>query len=98
RAQTFDDVLQITRVLYRRRGDSDNLAANIRQFDRLLDRHRRVHRVASDHRLDANRIVSANPDIADADFARRATAIRKWRFAVFHNRKSKSGAPSAQSA
>src|SRR5207249_8012269 len=36
-AQTFRDIYQIARILHRGRGDADDLAANVRQFDRLLD-------------------------------------------------------------
>src|SRR5205085_7360258 len=83
-AQAAYDLLQIRRVLYRRRRDSHDLAADFRQLDRLRDRRRRVHRVASDHRLDANRIGATNSDAADHHFAGDAAAVPVWTLAVIH--------------
>jgi hypothetical protein len=48
-AQTFDDVLEIARILHRRRGDPDNFTASLCQLDRLLDRRLGVHRVTGNH-------------------------------------------------
>ncbi len=64
------DVLQIPRVLHRRRGDAHDLAADRGQLERLCDGCLRVHRVACDHRLDANRIEAADGDISHAHHAR----------------------------
>ena len=63
-AQALDDILKIARVLYRRRGDANDFAARFRQLDCLLDRRFRVHRVARDHRLDTDRVRTADADIA----------------------------------
>ena len=51
RAQSAHDVLQVGRVLDRRRGDAHDLATDRRQFERLRDGRFRVHRVAGEHRL-----------------------------------------------
>ena len=83
-AQTVHDVFQIARILHRGRGDAHNLASYIRQLDRLLNRRFGVHRVASDHRLDANRIIATNAELADAHFAGDAPPILQWIFAIAH--------------
>ena len=70
-----DDVLQIGRVFHRRRGDAHDLATDLGQLDRLGDRRFGVHRVAGDHRLDANRIRSADADLADHHLAREPALI-----------------------
>ncbi len=49
------DVLEIGGVLDRRRGDADDLAADLDEVERLLDAFARVHGVAGEHRLDADR-------------------------------------------
>src|SRR5438552_7199398 len=97
-AQSLHDVFQIARVLHRGRGNSHNFATDLSQLDRLLDRHLCVHRVARDHRLDANRTVPADADIAYADLARGTATKRKWRRAILHSLNSKSSARPAQSA
>ncbi len=84
RAQTFHDVLEIARILHRRRGDSDNFAAGVREFHRLLDRRFGVHRVAGDHRLDADRVVSADADIANLHLARGAAMVMERITAIAH--------------
>src|SRR5438477_9302199 len=83
--QSLDDIFQIARVFHRRGGYPHNLTTDIRQFDRLLDRHLRVHRVARAHRLDPNRIIPADADIANADFARRTPTIVQWILAITHS-------------
>ncbi len=65
-AQARFDELQVARVLDRRRGDADDLAADRGQVERLLDARGSVHRVAGDHRLDAHRVVAADADAAHA--------------------------------
>ena len=77
-AQSFDDIFQIARVFHRRRGNPDNLASDVCELDRLLDRHLRVHRVASDHRLDANGIVPVDSDVSHPHLARGPATKRKW--------------------
>ena len=74
RAQSPDDVLQIGRVLDRRRGDAHDLATDLGQLEGLRDRGLGVHRVAGDHRLDANRVAAADADLADHHFARQTRA------------------------
>src|SRR5262245_6023026 len=83
-AQTFDDVLEIARILYRRRSDPDDFTAGLRELDRLLDRRLGVHRVASDHRLDTARVVSADADIAARHLARAAAMVLKGITAIIH--------------
>ena len=83
-AQTFDDVLEIARILYRRRSDPDNLTSSLRQLYCLLDRCFGVHRVAGDHRLDTDRVVSAHADIADLHLARGAAMVLKGITAIVH--------------
>src|SRR5512133_1506917 len=83
-AQTFDDVLEIPRILHGRRGDPDNFTAGFCQLDRLLDRRLGVHRVAGDHRLDTDRIVSADADVSNLHLACDSAMINKWIFAVIH--------------
>ena len=80
RAQFGDDVLQVRRVLHRRRGDAHDLAADGDEFERLLHGHGGVHRVAGEHRLLHDRMVAADDDaavrgIADDDFAGFAALI-----------------------
>ena len=70
-AQPGDDVLQIRRVFHRRRGDPHDLAAGFSQLECLRDRRLGVHRVARDHRLDADRVRPADADLADHHLARR---------------------------
>src|ERR1041385_3094071 len=84
RAQTFDNILEIARVLHRWRSNPHNLATHLGQLDRLLDRCLRVHRVTRDHRLDADRIVPADTDVPDAHFAGLAALELKWIRAVIH--------------
>ena len=80
-AQFGDDVLQIRRVLHRRRGDADELAADGDQFERLLHAQRGVHRVAGEHGLLHDGMVAADDDaavrrIADDDFARLPALVK----------------------
>ena len=81
-AQTAHNMLQIRCVFHRRRGDADYLAASRGQFHRLRDGRFRVHGVAGDHRLHANRIFTANPDAPDLYLARHPPLICKWIGAV----------------
>ena len=74
-AQTARDMLQVRCVFHRRRGDADYLAASRGQFHRLRDGRFRVHGVAGDHRLHANRIFAANPDPPDLYLARHTPLI-----------------------
>ena len=83
-AQTFDDVLEIPRILHCWRGDPDDFAASICEFDGLLDRRLRVHRVTRDHRLDTDRIVAADPDVAYLYFARLAALVVKRITTIVH--------------
>ena len=69
------DVLEIGRVLDRRRGDADDFAADLDEVEGLLDAFARVHGVAGEHRLDADRVGAANADFADLDLAGKAALI-----------------------
>ena len=80
-AQTFDDVLEVARVFYSGCGDADDLTASVRQLHRLLDRRFRIHRVAGDHRLDTDRVVPADTDVARLHPTRFAAVINEWIFA-----------------
>ncbi len=73
--QTSDDVLQIGGVFHRGSGDAHDLAADRDEVERLLDRSRGVHGVACDHGLHPDRVIAAEADVADHDFAS-ATAWR----------------------
>ena len=77
-------MLQVGRVFHRRRGDAHDLAAYLRQLKRLRDGSLRVHRVAGDHRLDANRIVAAHTNVPNAHLARDPPMIGKRIRAVVH--------------
>ena len=66
---------KVGRVLHRRRGDAHDLATDLGQLERLRNRRLRVHRVAGDHRLDANRVVAADAHPADHHFARQTALI-----------------------
>src|SRR5436190_23365175 len=83
-AQTFYNVIEIARVFNGRRGDPDNFATGGGKLHRLLDRHLRVHRVARDHRLDADWICPTDADVADHHLAGDATTIIKKINAVIH--------------
>ena len=88
-AQFGDDVLQIRRVLHRRRGDADELAADGDEFERLLHALGGVHRVAGEHGLHDDGMVAADDDaaarrIADDDFAGLSPVIKERGFAVAH--------------
>src|SRR6476469_3008232 len=83
-AQPFDNVLEIARILYRRGGDPDNFATGVCQLPRLLDRRFSVTRVAGDHRLDADRVVSADADVSNLYLARGATMVLKRITAIVH--------------
>src|SRR4030095_15622480 len=87
-AQTFDDVLEISRILYRRRGDPDNFTPGVRQLHRLLDRRLGVHRVAGDHRLDADGVVPADADVATLHLARGAAMVVKRITAIVHENRN----------
>ena len=88
-AEFGDDVLQVGRVLHRRRGDAHKLAADGDEFERLPDGQRGVHRVAGEHGLLDDRMIAAHHKaavrrVADDDLARLAAVIEEWRFAVAH--------------
>ena len=88
-AQFGDDLLQIRRVLHRRRGDADELAADGDEFERLLHGLGSVHRVAGEHGLHDDGMIAADDDaaarrIANDDLARLA--------ALVENREIRSGA------
>ena len=68
-AQTFDDEFEIARILHRWSGDPHNFAADVGQLHCFLDRHLRVHRVARDHRLDANRVRPTNTGVTNHHLA-----------------------------
>src|SRR4029077_1961215 len=76
--QPGGDLLKIRGILDRWRGDPNDLASNADEIERLGDRLLRVHRVASDHRLDANGIVAADTDSSHPYLARSAPRVRKW--------------------
>ena len=87
--QFGDDVLQIRRVLHRRRGDADELAADGDEIERLLHAFGGVHRVAGEHGLLHDGMAAADDDpaarrIADDDFAGLSPVIKKRGFAVAH--------------
>ena len=75
RAQPGDDVLEVRRVLHRRRGDADDFTPDRREIERLLDARRGVHGVAGDHRLHADGIAPADADGADAHLAGGAALV-----------------------
>ena len=81
-AQALDDVLEVARVLDSRRSDPDDFTIGVCQLDRLLDRRLGVHRVAGNHRLDTDRVITTDPDIAHLHLARLATVINEWTLAV----------------
>ena len=83
-AQTLHDVLEIARIFHRRRGDANNLTASLREFDCLLNRRLGVHRIACDHRLDTDGIVSADADVPHLHLARGAAVIMKRINAIVH--------------
>ncbi len=83
-AKFGDDVLEILRVVDRRRGDAQDFAAGFNDRDRLLDAGVRVHGVADQHRLDADRIVAANADGTDLDLAGQAPSPEKGGFTIVH--------------
>ena len=62
--QTAHDMLQVGCVFHGRRRDAHDLATRLRQLHRLRDGSLRVHRVAGNHRLHANRIVAADANVA----------------------------------
>ena len=69
RAQAALDLADGLRVVDRRRGDAHDLAAGLDQADRL--RHGRLDVLGArrGHRLDADRLVAADADVADLDLA-----------------------------
>ena len=69
------DVLEIGGVLDRRRGDADDFAADLDEVEGLLDAFAGVHRVAGEHRLDADGVGAADADFADLDLAGKAALI-----------------------
>ena len=69
------DVLEIGGVLHRRRGDADDFAADLDEVEGLLHALARVHRVAGEHRLDADGIGPADADLADLDLAGMAALV-----------------------
>ena len=81
-AQALDDVLEVARVLDSRRSDPDDFTIGVCQLDRLLDRRLGVHRVAGNHRLDTDRVITTDPDVAHLHLARLATVINEWTLAV----------------
>src|SRR5262245_21165166 len=83
-AQTFDDALEIARILHPRRGDPDNFTPGARQLHRLVNRRLGVHRVAGDHRLDADRVVAADTDVSNLHLASGAAMVLKGITAIVH--------------
>ena len=81
-SQTLHDVFKIPPILHGGRSDTDDFTAHDCQFDCLLNRCVRIHRIAGDHRLGANRIVTADADVAHLHLARFATVINEWIFAI----------------
>ena len=80
-AKFRDDVLEIGRVLHRRRGDADELATDGDEFERLLHALGGVHRVAGEHGLHDDGMIAADDDaavlrVADDDLARFASLIK----------------------
>ena len=73
-AEFLADILQIFGILNRRRRDSHDLASDCDESKRLFDTGRCVHRVACQHRLDADGIGSANRRCANAHFSRGSTS------------------------
>lgn len=69
------DVLEISGVLDRRRGDPDDFAADLDEVEGLLDALAGVHGVAGQHGLDADRVGPAQADFADLDLAGKAALI-----------------------
>ena len=83
-AQTFDDVLKVARIFDSRRGDPDDFTTGVRQFNRLLDRRLSVHRVAGNHRLDSDRVITTDADVAYLHLTRLPTVIMEWINAIVH--------------
>ena len=68
RAQVGHDVLEIGSVLDRRRGDADDLAAGLDEFEGLSHALGGVHGVARQHGLDDDRMMAADDDAAPPRF------------------------------
>ena len=80
-AEFSDNVLQVRRVLHRRRGDAHDLATHRDEVKRLLDGRSRVHRVARNHGLRDDRMRAADDDaavlrIADDNLAGLAALVK----------------------
>ena len=69
------DVLQVGRILHRRGRDPDHLATRFDEPQGLRDTGRGVHRVAGDHRLDPDRVRSAESHSPDHHLAGGAAAV-----------------------
>ena len=76
RAESIRDISKIGSIFDGRRGDSDDLTTDRDEFQRLADALIRVHRIARQHRLDADRMGSAERHLAHANFAGLAPRIR----------------------
>ena len=83
-AQFADDVLEVLRVVDARRGDAQDFAARLDDRNGFVDAGFRLHRVGNQHRLDADRVVAADADVADFHFARDAPLPEEWIDAVVH--------------
>ena len=64
RAHLAGDVFQVRGVNFRLRGDPHDFATGLRQTQHLRDAGRGIACVGSDHRLHADRVVAADPDIS----------------------------------
>ena len=87
--QFGDDVLQVRRVLHRRRGDAHDLATDGDEVERLLHAGGGVHRVAGDHGLDDDRMATAGNNaamrgVADDNLATLTALKEIRRLAVTH--------------
>ena len=83
-AEALDDDLEIRGVLDRGSGDANDLAADGHEGERLADAGVRVHRVARDHRLEADRVRAADADRADHHLTGGAAGVGIRALAVIH--------------
>src|SRR5262245_61800179 len=89
-AEFGDDMLQISGVFDRGRGDADELTTDGDELESLLHAFGCVHGVTGQHGLNDNRVSSANNDaapgrVADDHLAGRAAFIGERRFAITHS-------------
>ena len=82
RAHLAGDVFEVGGVDFCLSGDADNFASCIGQSEHLCDAGWGVARVGGDHRLHADRVVSAHAHAANHDLAGRSARIAEQVWAV----------------